>query len=260
NSMKYALVTGASSGIGWHISDELARRGYNIVAVSNQSTQLENLKSKLEQFHQIVVETICTDLAIHDAALSVFEHCEQQNLDVEVLVNNAGVLVYGETVTTDYSSVNSLLLLHVTTLAVLCRLFGERMVNQKKGYILNVSSISAVMPYPTISLYGPTKAFIRHFTRALRTEMRPHGIHVTCLMPGATNTSFYEETNFRIKKAYGMGIVKRPETVALAGVKALFNNRVRCIPGFLNKLVVLLLPLIPYSLISLIYKNRFLKK
>jgi short-subunit dehydrogenase len=257
--MKYALVTGASSGIGWHISEELARRGYNIVAVSNQPTQLKDLKNNLEQNHNVNVETISADLADYEAAENLFRHCENKNLFIEVLVNNAGILVYGETVNTDFTRAKSLLQLHVSTIALLCRLFGEGMVTQKRGYILNVSSISAVMPYPTISLYGPTKAFIRNFTRAIRSEMKPQGVHVTCLLPGATDTKFYEETNFNIRRGRNLGIMKKPDTVARSGVNALFGNRAQCIPGFINKLVVFLFPLLPYSLIYMLYRKLYLK-
>ena len=94
------------------------------------------------------------------------------------------------------------------------------------------------MPYPTISLYGPAKSFIRHFTRAIRTEMKPHGIRVCCLLPGATDTSFYGENLFNITRGRKLGLVKRPETVAKAGVNALFRNRRESIPGLLNKFVV----------------------
>lgn len=251
----FALVTGASSGIGRYISDALARRGYNIIAISNQPSKLEELKAHLEKTCRISVISINMDLAMENSAKRVFDYCEDHNLPVEVLVNNAGILIYGETVQAGYARIQSLLQLHVTTPALLCRLFGERMIGRGKGYILNVSSIAAVMPYPTISIYGPTKTFLRHFTRSIRTEMKSQGIHVTCLLPGATDTSFYNENNFSVEKGKKLGFVKRPEKVANAGVKALFKNRAECIPGLLNKLVVRLVPLLPHFLIALIYKR-----
>ncbi len=252
----FALVTGACSGIGLHISKILAGKGYNILGVSNQSDGLSKLKADLERSYEISVITLDIDLAQEDSAANLHSFCIENKLPIEVLVNNAGMLVYGETAKVDPAKASSILNLHVTTPVMLCRLFGEQMVAQNKGYILNVSSISAVMPYPTISLYGPSKAFLRHFTRAIRTEMKPHGVIVTCLIPGATDTSFYDDTGFSIGNNR-KGLSKSPEYVATAAVKALFRNRSVCIPGVLNKLIVRLLPLLPYSIISAIYRKCY---
>lgn len=252
---KYAVVTGASSGIGWHISKELAQRGYSIVAVSNQTLQLRDLKSSLEKDYNTRVETLDTDLVQEDAAFQVFNFCKGKNLTVEVLVNDAGMFFFGEVTKIDYNRVKSILSLHILTPALLCRLFGEQMAVNGKGYILNLSSITAVMPYPGISLYGPTKAFMRHFSRALRSEMKLDNINVTCLMPGATDTSLYNTGNINAPLLKKLGIMKRPEAVAKAGVKALFRGRAVSIPGLVNKISVLLVPLIPGFIIEVITRR-----
>ena len=189
---KYALVTGASSGIGRHISIELAQRGYSIIAVSNQPEQLNILKKELESAFGISVHPFNINLSLADAGKRVFDYCETNGLAAEVLVNNAGMLAIGEAITVDYQRASDLLQLHVVTPALLCQLFGKKMAARKSGYILNISSISAVMPYPTISFYGPSKTFIRSFSRALRTEMMCQGVKVTCLLPGATATPLYD--------------------------------------------------------------------
>ena len=258
--MKYALVTGASSGIGWHISKELAQRGYSIVAASNQPEQLEALKQELEHTYSISVVPINMDLARADAAKEVFDYCDTNQLEVEVLVNNAGMLVLGEATKVDYPIAADILQLHVTTPALLCHLFGQKMISRKTGYILNVSSISAVMPYPTISFYGPSKTFLRFFTRALRTEMKSDKVNVTCLLPGATATALYDTHNVNIPLAMKLGVMKKPENVAHAAVKALFAGQAECIPGVLNKLVVLLLPIVPHIVIEWINWVRKLTK
>jgi len=252
----YALVTGASSGIGWHISRELAKRGYSVVAVSNQPEQLKKLKSELEEASLIDVQTLECDLSETGAAESIFDFCQQKELQVDVLVNNAGMLVFGEVIGAETEKVRSILQLHMNTPVMLCRLFGELMSKNHLGYILNVSSISAVMPYPTISLYGPTKTFLRKFTRALRTELKETGVNVLCLLPGATATSLYDTKNINLSLAMRLGIMKKPELVAKAGVKALFNRRAECIPGLLNKFVMRIIPLIPNCLISFIYRKK----
>ena len=254
-SEKYALVTGASSGIGWHISEELAKRGYSIIAVSNQPTQLLDLQVKLEKLYPIHVLTLDIDLAQEESPIRVFNFCKENKLTIETLVNNAGIFFFGEVTKVDYDRVKSIIALHILTPALLCRLFGEQMAENGKGYILNISSITAVMPYPGISLYAPTKAFIRHFTRSLRSEMKLDKVNVTCLMPGATDTSLYNTGNLNISLLKKLGLMKKPEDVAKEGLKALFSNRAVCIPGFMNKLVVLLVPLVPRFIIEAITRR-----
>lgn len=258
---KYAVVTGASSGIGWHISEILAGKGYDIIAVSNQPSLLDDLKRKLEQAYGITTVIINIDLALESSARQIFSYCEEKKLEVDILINNAGMLIFGEAVQVDYSRMKSILNLHMITPALLCRLFAEQMIRRKRGYILNVSSISAVMPYPGISLYGPTKAFIRYFTRALRTELKHYGIKVTCLIPGATSTALYHPGKFDNPVSRSIGIIKSPEKVAKAAINALFRNRAMCIPGLLNKITLYLLPSVPHFIIGLIHsKTNLVKK
>ncbi len=256
-AVNYALVTGASSGIGWHIAAALAKRGYHLVTVSNQPEQLSDQKKNLERDYGVRVVPFCIDLACEDAAKQVFDFCIENDLAVEVLINNAGIYFFGEVVSVDHINIKSMLTLHITTLVLLCRFFGEQMIERGRGYIMNVSSITAVMPYPGISLYGPTKTFIRHFTRALRTEMQGRGIIVTCLIPGAVDTGLYDATNFNVPLLKKLGIIKQPSNVAEAGIRALFGDKAECIPGLLSKLVIMLLPFVPHFVISRI--NRRIK-
>ena len=257
---KYALITGASSGIGLHFAEALAEKGYSIVAVSNQQEQLEELKKRLEELYRIRVTILNIDLARENSTRQVFDYCNERHIEVEVLINNAGIFFFKEVAEVDYSLMKSILNLHIITPALLCRLFGEQMIQRQKGFILNVSSISAVMPYPCISLYGPTKTFIRSFTRAFRTEMKFKGINVTCLIPGAVDTGLYNASQFNTLLLKKLGIMKRPDTIANAGVRALISNRAECIPGFLNKLIIVLLPVIPHFIISTIYRKKFFER
>jgi short-subunit dehydrogenase len=255
NREKYALITGASSGIGLHFAEALAKKGYSLVAASNQPAQLDDLRKRLEETYSVNIITINIDLAQENSAQHVFDFCNEKNLIIEVLINNAGILVFGEVAGIEYASIKSILTLHVLTPALLCRLFGEGMIRREKGFILNVSSISAVMPYPHISLYGPSKAFLRSFTRALRTEMKSKGVNVTSLIPGATETALYDTGNLNTPLLIKLGIMKKPDVVANAGIKALFGNHAECIPGFLNKFLVVLLPLVPHFIISLLNRR-----
>jgi short-subunit dehydrogenase len=133
-------------------------------------------------------------------------------------------------------------------------------VENQNGYILNISSISAAMPYPTISLYGLTKSFLRGFTRALRSELKGSGVSVSCLIPGATATALYDTDHINVPMLIRLGIMKKPEDVARAGVDALFRGKAERIPGLINKFIMLFIPLIPHALIGNIYKKRVRRK
>lgn len=252
----YALVTGASSGLGWHLSELLAQKGYHLVAASNEPEGLDRLKKHVETVCAVNVITLNIDLSRESAARTLFDYCEKLGLTVEVLVNNAGMLAYGEAYRIPYAEARDILQLHVTTPALLCRLFSVKMIKNGKGFILNVSSISAVMPYPTISFYGPTKTFLRHFTRAVRTELKGLGLNVTCLLPGAVDTRLLDRYHFNRRITRRLGILLHPQEVAQAGVRALFRNRPECIPGWLNKLAVWILPVIPHFIIAYVYRNQ----
>jgi len=253
---KYALVTGASSGIGWHLSLELAARNYALVAVSKQEKELEDLKDHIQHHYRVAVETLCMDLAREDAAAALFRHCRQGGMEVEVLVNNAGMMIYGEMAGVAGERMKDMLVLHMHTPAMLCRHFGEAMQEAGKGYILNVSSISAVMPFPLISLYGPSKSFLRAFSRAIGTELGPRGVQVTCLMPGSTNTPLNAGDREVQAMSRMVGKAMEANVVAQKALRALFAGNREIIPGFLNKVLVNLLPLLPGGLIRMAYRRQ----
>ncbi len=253
-----ALITGGSSGIGLALAHTLAERGYSLLLVSNQQDALEQCKTSIEKRYSVNCHIFFSDLSKPDAAQKVFDFTRKQNIEVEVLVNNAGILVFSETVEAPIEKINSILHLHVHTPTLLCRLLGNEMKQRKHGYILNVSSISAVMPYPGISIYGPSKTYMRYFTRALRSEMKIYGVPVSCLIPGATATALYNPDKVNLKLAMKLGVMHSPEVVARKGVRALFKNKAECIPGLLNKITVGLLPVIPKGLIYLIHKHTHL--
>ncbi len=256
-----ALITGGSSGIGFAMAEELAKSGYMILLVSNQEKQLKTCAAAIEKQHGVSCSYYNLDLTLPVAAEKLYEYCQAKELDIQVLINNAGMLVVAETVMTASDRIHAILQLHMHTPVMLCRLFGEDMKKKKQGHILNVSSISSVMPYPGISLYGPSKTFLRYFTRAFRTEMKPHGVSVTCLIPGATDTALYDKEKVNLNLLKKFRIMQSPRYVAARAVKALMMGRAVCIPGLINKLIVWLVPLVPNRIISLIHrKSGWLKQ
>jgi len=250
-----ALITGGSSGIGLAIAHELAHLNHNLLLVSNQEEQLKQGKEDIEQQHGIKCLVLDLDLSTTTAPQQVFEFCTENHLQVEILINNAGFLIMSEIIDGDPAAQGNMIQLHMHTPTMLCRLFGAEMKARKSGHIMNVSSISAVMPYPVISLYGPTKTYLRYFTRALRLEMRPHGVNVTCLIPGATITSLYNLTNFNVARLKALGIFHTPQFVAGKAVRGLMRQKAAVVPGLLNKITLRLMPLLPTFIIAALNKR-----
>jgi len=251
---KWALITGGSSGIGKAIANELGKRGWALLLVSKDADELEVCRKQFLGMG-FQCKTHCMDLARTEAAHELYHWCKGQKISPDVLINNAGILVFGEVTEVSDNSFHSISILHQYTPVALCRLFGRDMVSNKHGYILNVSSISAVMPYPGISLYGPGKAFIRSFSRALRHEMYAAGVKVCCVLPGATETSLYDPGRVNIKLARRLGVMQSADDVALCSVNALFRGSAESVPGFINLLMVKLLPGIPSGLIQWLYRH-----
>ena len=253
--IKLALVTGGSSGIGWAIARELAEKNHSLLLVSNQAEQLEKCKTEIEKKFPLKCFVLNIDLTGTSSAQKIIDFCYAQNFEVEILVNNAGILVFSEAVDTPVEKTNAILQLHVYTPTMLCCLFGAEMKKRKSGFILNVSSISSAMPYPGISLYGPTKTYMRYFSRALRTEMKRHRVSVTCLIPGATETALYDPKRVNILLAKKIGVMHTAEFVASKAVRAMLNKKAECIPGIMNKLVVWFVPFIPAVIIELVNRK-----
>lgn len=254
-SRPVVLITGGSSGIGLAMAHEFAARKFDLLLVSNQTETLEQCEVELESKYGISCSIFSIDMTENYAAKQIFNYCINQQLDVEILVNNAGMLVFSEVVETPLQKLEAILQLHIQTPTALCKLFGEVMKVKRKGHILNVSSISAVMPYPGISLYGPSKTYMRYFSRALRCEMKMYNVNVTCLIPGATETALYDPNRVNLKLAKQLGVMQTADVVVQKALKAMFNKRAECIPGWLNKLTVVALPLIPSVVIEMINKH-----
>lgn len=223
--------------------------------VSNQEAELATCCKQIQTLYAVTCLPLCADLSQPDAAKELYTYCLQHEIQVDILVNNAGILLYSEVTAAPPERVQLILQLHIHTPVLLCRYFGAAMQERRFGKILNISSISAVMPYPGISLYGPTKTMLRYFSRALRAEMQAYQVVVTCVLPGATATALYDPNVVNVKLGKKLGIMQTPEFVARKSIQALMKNRAECIPGLLNKLTVLFIPLVPMTLITWIH-NR----
>ena len=256
---KYALVTGGSSGIGLELAHQLAKRKYNLLLVSNQPDRLIELKFKLKEEYTVDVMTLEIDLARVTAANEVFDHCTTNHIDVEVLANNAGMFFFDQITEVDITKAEKKILLHVLTTSQLCTLFGNKMKKDKIGYILNVASMSAYRPFPGIAHYGATKSYLTYFTRCLRTELRPFGVQVSCLSPGATITNLFDTSDLNIDLGRKLGIFVTPQLVASKAIKGLFANKAVIIPGRMTRIQIVMAQLTPQFIIQLIW-NWYIRR
>ena len=224
----FALVTGASSGMGLEFAKQLAKRGYNLLIVSNVPEifdAAERLKGLMDEgMKGVEIIPLQMDLGKQESARELYEYAQAHEIEVEVLVNNAGVY-HDKDILDDSEGFTSLIMnLHMYTPAMLCYLFGKDMRERRKGYILNVCSVTSKMAAQRLGTYGGTKAFLSHFTRALHIELRRYGVHVTDVSPGAVDTGLYSIPPIMTKIGKCLGIIVSPQTLARRGLFALFHG------------------------------------
>ena len=254
----YALVTGASSGIGYAFAEALAKRGYNLLIVSNVS-EIHEAAQRLKDANAIgrpnglQVVPLMMDLGQQSSARELYEYTRAQGMEIEVLVNNAGVY-HDKDILDDSAGFTGLIMnLHMYTPAMLCYLFGQDMKARRKGYILNVCSVTAKMAAQRLGTYGSTKAFLCNFTRALHIELCKYGVHVTDVSPGAVDTGLYSIPPFMTRLGKCLGIIVSPQTLARRGLRALFWGRAKTtIPTVFWQVLCFLILLTPTCVLRLI--------
>lgn len=255
-SNSFALITGASSGMGYCYARQLAARGYNLLIVSNEEAIHEKASILREDFSVEVVSEVM-DLGRQEAAKELHAYCLEHNLTIEVLINNAGVY-HDKDILDDSDSFTSLILnLHVYTPAMLCYYFGHDMVTRHKGYILNVSSITSYMGAQRLGTYGSTKAFLRQFTRSLHVELREKGVFVTCVAPGAVDTGLYNINAGITKFGRLIGFIVTPDYLVKRALNGMFAGRARVyVPYIWNVILTTLVRCIPAWLLRLIRRFK----
>lgn len=248
----FALITGASSGMGYCYAQQLAARGYQLLIVSNEPA-IHEKAAILRNEYSVQVVSLERDLSLPSAAQELHQYCIDNQLEVEVLVNNAGVY-HDRDFLLDSERFNSLILnLHMYTPAMLCYYFGQDMVARHKGYILNVCSITSTIAVQRLATYSATKAFLSNFSRALHVELRQKGVIVTDISPGAVDTGLYHIHPIFTKMGRALGIIVSPEYLVRRALNALFRGRAKAtVPFVWSKLIQLFVALIPTCLLRLI--------
>ncbi len=236
---KYALITGATSGIGYELAKLFAKDNYNIVAVARNREELDKTASELEESNNIEVIKIALDLFEVDNAFDVYNQVKNKGIEIDVLVNNAGQGQYGEFLNTDIHRELDIIQLNICSLVVLTKLFMQDMATRGEGKILNLSSIASKSPGPWHSVYHGTKAFVQSFTEAIREEVKDKGITVTALLPGATSTDFFKKAEMESSKVMEEEMAD-PADVAEDGYEALMDGKDMIVSGLKNKVQVMM--------------------
>jgi short-subunit dehydrogenase len=226
---KVALITGASAGLGVEFARQLSKRGHRLVLVARRMERLEQLAKELGNARAVAI-----DLSKATAAVKLMADLEAAGEQVEILVNNAGFGLIGRFAELDSKRLRQMIDLNVGALTDLCRAIAPGMIRRKRGAILNVASTAAFQPGPKMAVYFATKAYVLHFTEALHEELKPHGIHVSCLCPGPTRTEFGEVAGFGGSGMFDRVAMEAPEVVA-AGLAGLDKNHAVVVPGWMNK-------------------------
>jgi uncharacterized protein len=231
------LVTGAGSGIGKELTKLFIADGSEVLAVSLLEEELKTLATELGATEGSL-KTLRMDLATPDAGDKLFAWCTNNDWMPDTLVNNAGFACFGDSVDLPPERVTEMLTLNVLTLTKTSMHFGKVMKQRRRGAILNVGSIAGMIPSTRVAAYGGSKSYVNTFTYALAAELKPYGITVTCLTPGATHTNFARTGGFEqftgkslIADWYRQGKARSPEDVAKAGYQALKRGKLQALVG-----------------------------
>jgi uncharacterized protein len=240
-----ALVTGGSSGIGAAMARQLAARGMNLVLVARRRDRLEALAGEITKAHHVEVLVEAHDLCASGAVPALVQATEGKGLAVDVLINNAGFGTQAPFLDDSWDRAWRMMQLNMTALTELAHAFGKGMRSRRRGHILNVASVGAYLPVPTMAVYGATKAYVRSFSEALAAELRSSGVVVTTVSPGLTFTEFNATAGQQVPAgAAGMSA----EECAAVALKALFGARTSVVPGFSNRVATMFMPLMPRRL------------
>lgn len=257
-----ALVTGGGSGIGKELARQLARRGFNLLLVSRNAERLSAAADEIKAQYGVEVNYYSIDLAVQDSAYRLHDYCREQGYVIDLLVNDAGMFIYNDVLKCDTRRIEDILNLHVVTLTLMCRLFGEDMAARGCGWILNLASYSKWMCWPGLSVYSASKNYVESFSKAFAAEMRERGVKVMAVSPAGVTTDLYGLPKKLQKVGLYCGILWTPSLIAKVTLNALFFGcrkslilSIRSyVPGILNVVAIPILAILPRSIVLLARK------
>ncbi len=242
---KAALITGASSGIGLELARIFAREGFDLLITARREDRLLSLKQDLEKEYGIKVHTFTVDLSLDDAPAAIFDFVKEENLEINTLINNAGIGDYGFFKDSDWSRLSVMIDLNIKSLTHLTHLFIPELLKHDEGYIMNVASTAAFQPGPLMSVYYASKNYVLAFSEALSNELSDTNIYVSALCPGPTESEFQDVANMKKSKLFDRLPVASSKDVAEYGYKSLMKGKRVAIYGIANKIAPKFISLVP---------------
>lgn len=289
----FALVTGASSGMGLEYAKQLAAKGHNILVVSNRDEDNRKVAEMLRSEYGVSAVPYFADLSKSESSQALYDWTKENGYVVDILVSNAGMLVFNKLFNTPARMVDLIVGVHCLATTHLCRLFGGDMKERAEklsaervaaavaagakpgsrkarragrlkrgevGRILVMASLSAYMPYPTISVYSATKAYLKSLGTSLWHEMRDYGVTVTTICPSAVDTPLIKLAPNLRKLAHNLGVMIYPKTLVRKALAAMFHGRRILVPTLIAKLAVVFCGLLPQHCVYWIAHTPVLKK
>ena len=248
-----ALVTGASVGIGQAFARELARRGMSLILVARDQRSLDNLAEELRHEHSVRVDVLPADLSQPAAGIQLQQRLLEKQLNVDLLVNNAGFMNYGQFEKIAPDEQRAEILLNTAAVVDLCHALLPDMLTRGNGGVINIASIVAFQPVPFMSVYAATKAFVLSFSLALAEELRGRGIRVVTLCPGPTKTQFFIRSKSTAVVSAGN---RTPDKVVATALAALDRNRGLIVDGWKNTLLTFFSSVLPKSFTARMAANQ----
>ena len=245
-----ALVTGASGGIGLALAREIAANGHDVVLTARNRDALEAAAGAFEGKYGVRADVVPLDLRDNDAAEQLYQTISNQQLEIGILVNNAGFGLGGEFLETDVQREVEMIQVNVIALTQLTKLFAAGMVRRRSGRVMNVASTAAFQPGPLHAVYYATKAYVLSFSQAVAEELRNTGVTVTALCPGATATGFAATAGVTNSGLFTRVGVDNAESVADYGYKAMMRGERVAIPRLRDKIMVQAERLAPRALVT----------
>ncbi len=245
---KTALVTGASDGIGLEFCKILAAKGYDLILVARRKDKLKAVaKGLLEQNKNISCTIISSDLSKPQAAQKLYQATIKKGLQVDFLINNAGLLQNGYFTDLDLATQENMIAVNTLALTSLTHLFANDMANRTGGHILNVASLAAWIPIPNQNVYAATKAYVLSFSQALHNELNAagNGVSVTALCPGYTATKMMDNPDQGAKLSVPDGMLQSAQEVAAQGIAACLAGKPAIVTGFANRVTAAITHLFP---------------
>jgi len=256
-SGRWAIVTGASSGIGLEFSRQLAAKGCNLLMISNQTEALTSEAASIGNSEGVVTIPMPMDLTAYDATKQVVEKIEAEKIVPYILINNAGIFDFKAVEKLSSQRLDLYIDLHIRAVTHMCRQIGGMMAERGEGYMLNMSSMSCWMPMPGIAMYSATKAYIRAFSRALRIELKGYGVSVTVACPGGIATDLFGLSKRLQRLGVSLGVLATPQRFVGKALKRMMRRKAQYINGFINRVAIVAVALLPESA-RMIIKTRLL--